>query len=91
MDYTDRVVRDKQYKVHVLDGKIAKLYDLKLDPAEEHNLVESQRPEHLAAKRKLSAAVATFPDKDGRPRYDPLPPQPWDLTRERNEKMWNKR
>ncbi len=89
-DYNDRVVRDKRYKVYVFDGRIAKLYDLKADPGEEHNLIDSRRPEHLAAKRRLAAVVASFPKRDARPRYDPLPPQPWDITREQNEKMWRK-
>ena len=26
----------------------------------------------------LEAVAATFPAKDAAPRYDPMPPQPWD-------------
>ena len=89
-DFNDRVVRDKRYKIHVLDGKVAKLYDLQVDPGEQNNLINSSKPEHLAAKKRLSAVVEGFPKTDGRPRYDPLPPQPWDITREANEKMWNR-
>ncbi len=89
-DFNDRVVRDKRYKIHVLDGEVAKLYDLQADPGELNNLIGSSKKEHVAAKKKLTAVVDGFPKTDGRPRYDPLPPQPWDITREANEKMWNR-
>ena len=78
MKFTDRVVRDKQYKLWVLDGKSAKLFDLLADPAETNNLIDSTAPETLAARRKLEAVVRSFPAQDARPKYDPTPPQPWD-------------
>lgn len=80
VDYANRVVRDKRYKVHVIDGRVARLHDLKADPGEERNLIESQKAAHRAALARLSAVVAGFPEKDSRPRYDPTPPQPWDMT-----------
>jgi len=80
VDYANRVVRDKRYKVHVIDGRVARLHDLKDDPGEERNLIKSQEAGHRTALARLSAVVAGFPDKDGRPRYDPTPPQPWDMT-----------
>ncbi len=89
-DFADRVVRDKRYKIYVVDGRVAKLYDLQADPAEGVNLIDSDRPEHRAARRKLSAVVEGFPRRDARPRYEPLPPQPWDISREANEKMWKR-
>ena len=89
-DFNDRVVRDKRYKIHVLDGEVAKLYDLQADPGEAVNLIGSAKKEHIAAKKKLTAVVEGFPKLDGRPRYDALPPQPWDIGREANEKMWNR-
>ena len=79
-DYAPRVIRNKRYKIHVHDGTIRKLYDLARDPGETRNLLASELPEHVAALRKLRAASETMPDKDARPRYDPLPPQPWDVT-----------
>ena len=85
VDYADRVVRDKRYKIHVLGGKVAGLYDLENDPAEETNLIDSDKAVHVAARERLAAVVEGFPSKDGRPRYDPLPPQPWDLTVEESE------
>ena len=86
VDWADRVVRDTRYKIHVLSGKVAGLYDLKNDPGEETNLLGSADAGHVAARERLAAVVEGFPGKDGRPRYDPLPPQPWDLTVEESEK-----
>ena len=91
MDFTNRVVRDKRYKLHIMDGAATRLHDLQTDPAEAVNLIDSDRPEHLAAKKKLTAVVASLPKQDGRPRYRPLDPQPWDMTREKNEPMWRNR
>jgi len=89
-DYANRVVRDKRYKLHVLDGKPAKLYDLREDPWEELNLIDSGEAEHVAAREKFDAVLGKFPKQDGRPRYDPLPPQSWDISREANETMWKR-
>jgi arylsulfatase A-like enzyme len=80
--FTDRVVRDKRYKIYVLDGRVSKLFDLQDDPAEERNLIDSAEAEHRAALLRLSAVVEGFPRRDARPRYDPTPPQPWDVTPE---------
>ncbi len=76
--YTDRVLRDKRFKVHVQKGRITRLHDLKADPTEETNLLGSTRPAHVAARKKFSTVISGFPNKDPRPRYTPTPPQPWD-------------
>ena len=89
-DFTDRVVRGRRYKLHVLDGRPAKLFDLISDPGEERNLIASELPQDRRALAELTAVVNAMPKKDGRPRYEPNPPQPWDLSREENEKMWRK-
>ncbi len=81
-DYAPRVIRDKRYKIHVHDGMPTKLYDLAVDPGEENNLIASKDARHLSALAKLSAVVETMPAIDARPHYDPLPPQPWDVTLE---------
>jgi hypothetical protein len=78
MKFTDRVVRDKQYKLWVLNGKSAKLFDLLADPGETNNLINSTDSKAIAARRKLEAVVRSFPTEDARPKYDPTPPQPWD-------------
>ena len=77
-EFTDRVIRDKQHKIFVIDGQITRLHDLKQDPTEEKNLLASTNPKHQAALRRFQAILATFPEKDAHPRYDPTPPQPWD-------------
>jgi len=86
-DFTDRVIRDKQYKLHIIDSKPSQLYELLADPWEERNLIASGKPEHVAARKKLSGVMVKFPNHDARPRYDPLPPQPWDMSIERNTEM----
>ncbi len=78
MRFTDRVVRDKRFKLWVLGGKSAKLFDLITDPGETRNLIDSTDADAVAARRKLEAVVKSFPKQDARPRYDPTPPQPWD-------------
>ena len=76
--FADRVVRDKRYKLWLLDGKPAKLFDLIADPAETNNLLESSDPAVSAARKKLEAVTRSFPKKDAAPKYDPTPPRPWD-------------
>ena len=82
-EYAPRVIRGKRYKIHVHNTEIRELYDLELDPAESRNVLESQQPEHRGALARLRAVAAGLPSRDARPRYDPLPPQPWDVTVER--------
>jgi len=76
--FTDRVVRDKRYKLWVLDGQNAKLFDLQQDPFEERNLIDSSDPAVVAARKRLEAVIEACPTEDARPKYDPTPPQPWD-------------
>jgi len=81
-DYVSRVIRDKRYKVWVdTDRKIEQLYDLQTDPWEEKNLVTSQEPAHLQARRKFQAVVDSMPARDARPQYHPRPSQPWERRR----------
>ncbi|MGD8500421.1 MAG: sulfatase-like hydrolase/transferase [Phycisphaerales bacterium] len=79
VDFTERVIRDKRYKVWVNEERrISQLYDLRSDPFEVENLIESTKSEHLAAIRKFQAVVAAMPKKDARLRYMPREPNPWD-------------
>jgi len=81
-DYASRVIRDKRYKVWVDErAKITRLYDLKVDPWEQKNLIDSTEPEHIRARRKFQKVVDTMPVKDARPQYDPRPANPWDRPR----------
>lgn len=77
--FTDRAVRDHQYKLWVEDGESTALFDLESDPGESNNLINSTEPAHEAAKAKLQTLIDALPDKDAAPRYTPLPPQPWDV------------
>ena len=78
-DYADRVIRDKRFKVWLgTEPKITHLYDLQADPWEEKNLIASTDPACVAALKKFQAVVDSMPAKDGRPKYDPRPANPWD-------------
>lgn len=82
--YNIRTIRDKRFKLWVdrpltvAGNAPLALYDLKKDPFEKHNILDSHDPVAVKAREKLVAVAKTFPEIDGRPRYDPLPPQPWD-------------
>jgi arylsulfatase A-like enzyme len=77
-EFTTRVLRDKRWKLWVIDRKSAKLFDLAADPGETTDLIDSADPAARAALAKLEAVWKTFPEKDPGPRYDPTPPQAWD-------------
>jgi len=86
-EYRDRAVREKRYKLYIgSDGKPAKLVDLKSDPSEQENLLDSPAPRAKAALRKLLKVAAGFPSRDANPKYDPLPLQPWDLVDGKKER-----
>lgn len=86
LDYAPRVIRDKRYKIHVHEGSIRGFYDLLQDPGETSNLLGNAGTEQIGALRKLRAVADTLPERDGRPRYDALPPQPWDVTIEQMQR-----
>ncbi len=78
-DFATRVIRDKRYKVWVSsERKIIRLHDLKEDPWEETNLLDSDRAEHKKVLQKFQAVVDSLPDKDARPLYEPRAENPWD-------------
>lgn len=86
-DFAARVIRDKRYKVWVShEKKIVSLYDLKKDPLEEKNLIESDQPEYKAALNKFQKIVDSLPNKDARPLYDPRKPNIWDKKISRKSK-----
>jgi len=78
-DYTDRIIRDKRYKVWVSpEKKITKLFDLQEDPMEQTNLLGVNKPELAVAIKKFQAVVDSTPDKDARPQYRKRKALPWD-------------
>ena len=87
--FRDRVLRDKRFKLFVSpQRKAVKLVDVKADPAEETNLIDSSDPEAQAALLRLSALIPTFPKRDNDPIYTPLPAQPWDVPITAKSEVW---
>ena len=79
-DFATRVIRDKRFKVWVSNAKkIIRLHDLKSDPWEETNLIDSKLDEHTKALQKFQAVVDSLPDKDAHPVYEPRAANPWDI------------
>ena len=76
--FTDRVVRDKRYKLWIENGTPSRLFDLENDSGEAENLIGSADSAVAEARHRLETVVQSFPRRDARPQYDPLPPQPWD-------------
>jgi arylsulfatase A-like enzyme len=87
-DYASRVIRDKRYKVWVdTERQITELYDLQKDPWEENNLIASQAPAHVAAKKKFQKVVDAMPAQDARPKYRPRASQPWESPLQQKKKQ----
>lgn len=78
VEHADRVIRNKRFKLWIEEAQPSRLYDLKNDPYEEKNLIDSDSPELVKAKDELIKVWKSFPAKDAAPNYTPLPPQPWD-------------
>jgi len=74
-EYADRVVRDKRYKIWVENRKMTRLFDMKIDPDEKNNLIDSTSPEVVSAREKFEAVINTFPAKDAAPQYTPVFPK----------------
>jgi hypothetical protein len=78
-DFAERGIRDKRHKVWVTPQRtISRLHDLNTDPHEEINLIDSTRPEHVAAIKKFRGVVESLPKVDARPSYEPRTANPWD-------------
>lgn len=89
--YRDRVLRDERFKLYVdTQRQPARLFDLRSDPWEEHNLIASEDPEAVAALARLSQPLATFPIRDNDPIYTPLQTQPWDVPVTAESQVWKK-
>jgi arylsulfatase A-like enzyme len=81
-DFISRVIRDKRFKVWVSNKKeIVRLHDLMEDPWEQTNLFQNKNPEHKKAIRKFEKVLASLPEKDARPLYQPRAPNPWDIRK----------
>lgn len=79
LPYAPRVLRTTDYKLWIdANGKPERLHHLPSDPDEQVNLIERPDAKGKAALRMLSKVAAGFPKTDALPRYEKLPPQPWD-------------
>ncbi len=79
-DFEKRVIRDKRYKVWVSRGKkVIRLHDLRKDPWEKTNLLDSDLAAHKEALQKFQVVVDSLPDKDAHPLYEPRASNPWDM------------
>jgi len=77
--YDDRVIRNHRWKLWVgTNRRPEKLFDLKNDPWETNNLIDSNRQDAQQAKAMLWSVIKELPKQDAAPRYRPNPPQPWD-------------
>jgi len=91
--YRDRVVRDKQYKLFVKaspERGYEKLVDLKNDVEESNNLLTSQDPKIISAKKALMKVVESLPDKDNDPKYSKRGQLDWDVPVSVKSQEWKK-
>jgi len=78
-EFSDRVIRGKRYKIWIdTDRTTSALYDLKLDPLEQQNLINSKKPKHIKALATLRGFVNKMPNADARPMYRPRKANRWD-------------
>ncbi len=76
-NFDDRVISDGRWKLWINeDRQPIRLFDLEQDPGELHNLIHDAAAGE--ARERLWAVVESLPMRDGAPRYDPNPAQPWD-------------
>jgi arylsulfatase A-like enzyme len=76
--FRDRVVRDGRHKLYIdTSREPIRLYDLKKDPWEEHNLIRAPDMRHKV--EELFRSIRDHPARDADPIYDPLKPQSWDV------------
>lgn len=77
--YAQRVLRTVEYKLWIdADGNPERLIHLPSDPEEAVNLLEGAEGKAKEALDLLMEVARDFPETDAIPRYDALPPQPWD-------------
>ena len=78
-NFSPRVIRDRRYKAWVFQNrKIDRLHDLKADPSEEINLLDSTAAEHKQALAIFQQVVDRLPARDARPLYEPRAANSWD-------------
>lgn len=90
--FRDRVLRNKNYKLYINSNrKPEKFFDLNNDYEERNNLIDSLNTEERKINfNELFEVIETFPKKDSDPRYNPNPPQTWDVEITRESQLWKK-
>lgn len=90
--YRDRVLRNEQYKLYInTRGNPDQFFDLRMDPREENNLMDSlNTPERMRNLEQLFEAAQTFPKQDHDPRYRPNPGQSWDVPITAESQVWKR-
>ena len=79
-DFATRVIRDQRFKIWVSsEREIFRLHDLREDPWEKNNLIESKQELHQQALAKLGKVLEGMPESDARPLYTPRAANPWDM------------
>lgn len=77
--FATRVIRDQRFKIWVSsEREIFRLHDLREDPWEKNNLIESKEELHQQALAKLGKVLEAMPKADARPLYTPRAANPWD-------------
>ncbi|SHK00278.1 sulfatase-like hydrolase/transferase [Pseudozobellia thermophila] len=89
-NFRDRVLRNKRYKLYIDSNSVPeKFFDLKEDPFEEHNIIDSlNTEERLAHFERLKKVLESFPKKDSDPKYRPNPDQEWDVEVTAKSGQW---
>ena len=87
--FRDRVLRNDRYKIYINSNREAeKMVDLRRDPEENLNILNSATPEIAAARRLFMKAVDQMPTKDADPRYQALPQREWFLIPDTPSQIW---
>jgi len=88
--YRDRVLRNKRFKLLINSERQAvAFFDLKLNPEESINLIDSiNSPLRKKSFNQLFEVARGFPDIDADPKYRPNPPQSWDVEVSAESRVW---
>ena len=91
--FRDRVLRNKRYKLYLgSDRQAAHFFDLKADPFEGINLMDSLSvADRQSNFDQLLQVALSFPEKDSEPRYIPNPPHEWDVEVTAESQVWKKK
>jgi arylsulfatase A-like enzyme len=77
--HANRVIRNKRYKLWIEDAAPTRLFDLRADPTEAHNLIDTDDAQTRRLREELIAVWRAQPAQDALRRYTPTPPQAWDI------------